>query len=327
MAHHHHHSHAGHDCHSGVTDRRRLIIAFFVISIFMVVEVIGGIISGSLALLADAGHMATDSVALLLAIVAKWLAEAKTKSNRFPFGFQRAQVLAGFLNGLGLFLLVGWLVWEAIHRMANPTEIMTGTMLVVAVLGLGANIVAFMVLHGGNTDDLNMRGAMLHVLSDIFGSVAAILSAIIIALTGYVLVDALLTLVVCALVLRSAWPLLNEAAYVLLQGAPESLEPEEIKSAMCEAIPDILDVHEIRIWMLTPEEPQLAMHIKVGNPARIQPVLEEAKKILKERFNIEQSTVQVECTECPDAVLDDTHSHHPDGHDQDGTNNLVSQPS
>ena len=313
MKHSHQHSHAGHDhdhhhghgCAHGVKDTRRLLIAFLIIISFMVLEVAGGIISGSLALLADAAHMATDAAALLLALSAKWLADKKPRqSHLFPFGFQRAQVLAGFLNGVGLLVLVAWLIWESIHRIMNPREIMTGLMLAVAIVGLAANCAAFAVLHSGNTKDLNMRGAMLHVMGDIFGSIAAIMSAIIISLTGWVAVDAVLTVLVSALIVRSAMPLLSEASHILLQGAPRNFNPREI-TARLEAVDGVRNVHHLQMWMLTPEEPQLAMHVRVDDPAKAQPALEKIKKLLTEEYQITQSTIQVECPGCPDDLQSD----------------------
>ncbi len=298
MSHAHSHQH-DHDCAHGVADRRRLLIAFVIITIFMVVEIFGGLISGSLALLADAGHMAADAGALFLALMAKWFADRKP-DDKFPFGLQRAQVLAGFLNGLGLIILVVWLAWESVKRFMDPSEILAGYMLAVAVAGLAANIVAFWVLHQGNMKDLNMRGAMLHVVGDIFGSAAAIVSAIVIWFTGFVAVDAILTLLVCGLILRSAFPLLNEAARVLLQGAPQDFKSDEMITVLKSKVPGINDIHDLQLWMLTPEEPRLAMHIKVDGPNKAQTVLQGVKLVLADDYQINYSTIQIECPDCPD---------------------------
>ncbi len=297
--HSHHHVH-GHDCSHGVSDGRRLLIAFLIISGFMVVEIFGGIISGSLALLADAGHMAADSGALLLALVAKWLADKETDADNYPFGLQRAQVLAGLLNGLLLLVLVGWLCYEAFVRIQNPSEILTGYMLVVAVIGLGANLVAFWVLHRGNMNDLNMRGAMLHVMTDIFGSVAAILSAIVIFFTSWYAIDAVLTILVSILIVYSALPLVGQALRVLLQGAPQNFNSEELTNKLLDGVEGISDVHEVQVWMLTPEEPRLAMHLRVQTPEVAQDVLKKVKRILATDYGIEHSTIQIECIDCPD---------------------------
>ncbi|GGD00196.1 cation diffusion facilitator family transporter [Aquisalinus flavus] len=302
--HHHHHHHVPEG-----SDGSRLAIAFGVIFVFMIVEIVGGIISGSLALLADAGHMATDAGALLLALSARWLAARTARSSVFPFGLRRAQVLAGFINALALIALTIWLLWEAIQRFIDPQPILSGTMLLVAVAGLIANIVAFAVLHGGSHMDINMRGALLHVVGDIFGSVAAILSALIIGWTGFVRIDAILTLAVSVLIIRVAWPLLSEASHILLQGAPSNIDPDEIADTLTRRVDGVTGVHQLKVWMLTPEEPQLAMHLGVTSPAAAQDALTEVKRLLKELYGIEHSTIQVECEECPDRMLlddDDT---------------------
>ena len=296
--HHHHHHHV-----PDGSDGSRLAIAFGIIFVFMIVEIIGGIMSGSLALLADAGHMATDAGALLLALSARWLAERTARSSVFPFGLRRAQVLAGFINAIALIALTLWLLWEAIQRFIEPQPIMSGTMLLVAIAGLIANIAAFAVLHGGNRKDINLRGALLHVVGDIFGSVAAIASALIIGWTGFVRIDAILTLLVSALIIRVAWPLLSEASHVLLQGAPANIDTDDIAETLTQKVDGVTGVHQLKVWMLTPEEPQLAMHLGVSGPGVAQNVLTEVKRLLKEHYGIEHSTIQVECDECPDRVL------------------------
>lgn len=294
----------GHDHHhiDPASDGARLGIAFVIIATFMVVEIIGGLISGSLALLADAGHMATDAAALLLAISARWLASRNARSDIFPFGLRRAQVLAGFLNALALIVLTGWLIYEAVVRFFEPNEILSGYMLIVAIAGLVANLAAFAVLHGGNKSDLNLRGALLHVIGDIFGSVAAIGSALVIMATGFVRIDPILTLLVSGLILRYAWPLLSEASHILLQGAPSNLDTDDIVSTLETHVPGIREIHQLKVWMLTPEEPQLAMHLAVDDPALAPDILKQVKTILNDRFSIAQSTIQIECDGCPDLM-------------------------
>ncbi|MBB4657613.1 cation diffusion facilitator family transporter [Parvularcula dongshanensis] len=293
----HAHSHDGHD-HAdghdhGLTDASRLRVALLVIAGFMVVEVVGGLLSGSLALIADAGHMATDAIALALALGAKWLAQ-KPVTPSFPFGLKRAQVLAAFVNGLGLFVLIGFLLWESVKRLAEPPEIGSTLMLVVAVLGLLANIIAFFVLHGGDRHDVNMRGAILHVIGDILGSVAAIVSAVVIATTGWLYADPLVTLLVSALIARSAWQLTRETAHVLLQGAPETVDTTEMRAVLLDAAPDATDIHDFRLWMLTPAERELSMHVTVRDPACANATLMTLKKVLSERYGITHSTIQMD---------------------------------
>lgn len=289
----HAHNH-GHDF-SGFTDDRRLIWALVVIVSFGVIEIIGGLVSGSLALLADAGHMAMDGFAIGLALWARHLA-TKPSTAAFPFGQKRAQVLAAFVNAVLLFALIGVLGWESMGRLTSstPPDIGTGVMLTVAILGLGANFLAFWILHSGDRQDVNMRGAMLHVISDILGSVAAIASAVIIATTGWVAVDALVTLLVCGLIGRSAWSLLRETSHVLLQGAPPGFDPESIAKSLQRDVPGIQRVSRVRAWMLTPDAAHVTLTVWVDDPAFAGTVLRDVKKMLATQYRIENATVEID---------------------------------
>jgi cobalt-zinc-cadmium efflux system protein len=194
---------------------RRVTIALVLTGTFMVVEVIGGLLSGSLALLADAGHMLTDTMALALAAVA-FKVSKRPADTRLTYGYQRFQILAAFVNGLSLLLIVGWIMYEAIQRFITPETVMGPTMLVVAAAGLVINIIAFVVLHGGDRENLNIRGAALHVAGDLLGSVAAIVAAIIIIYTGWMQIDPILSVAVAFLILKSAWTLVKRSAHVLI---------------------------------------------------------------------------------------------------------------
>ncbi|WP_370337757.1 cation diffusion facilitator family transporter [Parvularcula marina] len=291
-SHHAHHHDAG---TAGMDDSRRLIFALLIIAGFAVVEIVGALLSGSLALLADAGHMVTDGTAIGLALVARHFA-GRSPTAAFPFGQHRAQVLAAFVNGLALFALIAFLLHESFQRFSNPQSIDVPIMLSVAVLGLLANFAAFAVLHRGNSNDVNMRGAILHVIGDILGSVAAIVSAIVILTTGWLAADPLVTLLVCALIARSAWRLVRETSVVLLEGAPEGLDREDIRRHI-EAIRHVVNVHDIKVWMLTPEHRQVTMHVQVDDPLFADETLRAVKTTLKAEFSIEQSTIQMEtCT-------------------------------
>jgi cobalt-zinc-cadmium efflux system protein len=194
-------------------------IALVLTATFMVVEVIGGILSGSLALLADAGHMLTDTMALTLAAVAFGVSARPADSKR-SYGYHRFQILAAFVNGLSLLLIVGWILIEAVRRLISPPDVMGKTMLIVASAGLLVNIVAFIILHGGDRENLNIRGAALHVAGDLLGSIAAIVAAIVIIFTAWMPIDPILSVVVALLILRSAWYLVKRSAHILLEGAP-----------------------------------------------------------------------------------------------------------
>ena len=291
---HHHHHHA-----SG--DAKRLIAAFVVIATFMVVEAVGGFISGSLALLADATHMMTDALALALAASAQWFA-GRPADGRLHFGYRRIQVLAAFVNGIALAFLIAWIVFEAVKRFFfAPRDVDWSLMLSIAVIGLIANGVAFVILHRSPNENVNIRGAMLHVVSDLLGSVAAIIAAIVIATTGWVRIDPILSIIVAILIGRSAWKLIVETGHILMEGAPNNINPEKFVAGLRKAAPDVIDVHRLRIWQLTPEESYLTMHARIDPTSSAQAALAAVKKYLEDEHGIVQSTIQIEDSDaCPD---------------------------
>jgi cobalt-zinc-cadmium efflux system protein len=286
-----------HDHHHGSADsEKRVLITLLLTGSFMVAEVVGGLMANSLALLADAGHMLTDTVSLALAFaafrVSRWPHDA-----RRTFGYHRFQVLAAFVNGLTLVAIVGWIAVEAIRRLFEPVEVLGGLMLAIALVGLLVNLVAFAILHGGDRDNLNIRGATLHVLADLLGSVAAIVAALVITLTGWMPIDPLLSLLVVALILRSAWMLVRKSAHILLEGAPDWLDADELREALTTAVPAVRDVHHVHVWMLTTERPLLTLHARVSPEADPQAALDAIHRALADRFGIEHATVQIETTE------------------------------
>ncbi len=196
------------------SNQRRVMIALVLTGTFMLVEVVGGIISGSLALLADAGHMLTDTMALSLAAMAFQVSK-RPPGGHLTYGYQRFQILAAFVNGLSLLAVVGWILFEAVSRFFNPRDVLGETMLVVATAGLVINLVSFAVLHTGDKENLNIRGAALHVAGDLLGSIAAIVAAIIIINTGWTPIDPILSVAVAALILKSAWSLVKRSAHIL----------------------------------------------------------------------------------------------------------------
>ncbi len=298
-------SHCGH-AFDKLSDGRRLAAAFCVIAVFMVVEAVGGIVSGSLALLADATHMLTDALALALAASAQWLA-GRPADNRLHFGYRRTQVLAAFVNGIALAFLLAWIFIEALRRFFfAPVDVDWSLMLNVAFLGLLANGVAYLILHGSSSANMNVRGAMLHVVSDLLGSVAAIIGALIIATTGWTRIDPILSIIVALLIGRSAWRLLRETAHVLMEGAPTHIDVEKLVVDLRRAAPEVADIHQVQIWQLTPDEIRLTMHAKIKSPDHVESALQRMKAFLEANYGIDQSTVQVETgDECPDCRVDD----------------------
>ncbi len=282
---------------------RRLLWAFGVIVVFMVVEIIGGILSGSLALLADATHMLTDGLALALAASAQLLA-VRPADNKLHFGYRRTQVLSAFVNGIFMAVLLAWIVYEAIRRSLNPIEIDAPLMLGVAIIGLAANVVAFFILHSPGERDLNMRGALLHVIGDLMGSVAAIIAAIVIWTTGWMQIDPLLSLLVACLIGVSAYRLVRESGFILLEGAPSDIDIVELADGLKGSTPLICNVHHVQISQITPDQPRLTLHACVDNASDAAAALAAAKEYLDQKYDIHHSTIQVEVRgDCPDECL------------------------
>lgn len=282
------------------SNRRRVRFALVLTGLFMVVEVAGGLLSGSLALLADAGHMLTDTMALALAAVA-FRVSARPADSKLSFGYHRFQILAAFVNGLTLLLIVGWILFEALQRFMDPPMVTGGLMLGVAAAGLLVNIVVFAVLHGGGQENLNIRGAALHVLGDLLGSIAAIAAAVVIVFTGWMPIDPLLSVVVAVLILHSAWLLVKRSAHFLLEGTPEGLDVEHMQQSLRAGVPQICGIHHVHVWGLTPQYLMLTMHIIIDREhGNTTTVVRRVKTLLKDEFGIRHSTIEVETGECAD---------------------------
>ncbi|RLA26950.1 MAG: cation transporter [Gammaproteobacteria bacterium] len=279
---------------------KRVQIALALTATFMLVEVVGGILSGSLALLADAGHMLTDTMALALTAFA-FRMSVRPADKKHSFGYQRFQIIAAFVNGLSLLLIVGWILIEAVRRFIDPPDVIGQTMLVVAAAGLVVNIIAFIILHGGDQQNLNMRGAALHVIGDLLGSVAAIVAAIVIMSTGWMPIDPILSVVVAMLILRSAWKLVRRSAHILLEGAPEWLDVADIQAKIISTVPDVSGVHHVHVWCQTPQNLMLTMHVVLDESvADVTAVVRSVKQILQAEFGINHSTIEVEKGDCAD---------------------------
>jgi cobalt-zinc-cadmium efflux system protein len=303
----HSHAHAGHDHHHGHDhghghhhrhdDTGRVLAAFALTAGFMLVEVVGGVLSGSLALVADAGHMLTDAAALALSWFALRIA-GRAPDPRRSYGYHRFQVLAAFTNGGVLIAVSLWIVLEAVQRLFAPEEVRGGLMLGVAAAGFFANAACFLILHGGNRDNLNIRGALLHVLSDLLGSAAAMVAAVVILLTGWTPIDPILSVLVALLILRSAWDLVGRSWHVLMEGTPEGFDPEELKRDLVTAVPGVEDVHHVHLWALTPERPLVTLHARIADGLDHDTALRRLQSRLGERFGLQHATIQVERGEC-----------------------------
>jgi cobalt-zinc-cadmium efflux system protein len=284
----------------GGGNMRRVIVALALTGTFMIVEVVGGILAGSLALLADAGHMLTDTMALALAAIAFHVSKRPADARR-TFGYQRFQILAAFVNGLSLLLIVGWILFEAMRRFVVPVEVTGSTMLVVAAAGLVVNVIAFAVLHGGDRDNLNIRAAALHVAGDLLGSVAAIVAAVVIIYTGWMAIDPLLSIAVAFLILKSAWALVQQSGHVLLEGAPEWLDREQMQQKIIDRVPEVNGIHHVHVWGLTPQDLMLTMHITIASEVPdATAIVRRVKATLKDDYGIGHSTIEIETADCAD---------------------------
>jgi cobalt-zinc-cadmium efflux system protein len=294
----HAHAHA-HGADAAADNERRVFWTLVLTAGFMVVEVAGGIAAGSLALLADAGHMLTDTASLTLAWAAFRIGRRPHDQKR-SYGYHRFQVLAAFVNGVALIAVTGWIAIEAIRRLLAPVAVEGGLMLVIASLGLLVNIAAFAILHGGDRENLNIRGAALHVLGDLLGSVAAIVAGGVIYATGWTPIDPLLSALVALLILRSAWLLVRKSAHILLEGTPDWLDVDELKAGLVAAIPAVQDVHHVHAWMLTSERPLLTMHARIQDGADRDRTLLEIRGFLERDYGIGHATIQLEPAGCAD---------------------------
>jgi len=306
----HGHAHDRHAHHEGSLDgsevaagnKRRVLIAASLTCGFMIVEAVGGILTGSLALLADAGHMLTDSVALILAYAAYRVSE-RPGTSRMTYGFDRLKILVAYTNGLTVLAIALWIVAEAVQRFLTPAPILGGAMLVVATMGLAVNVVVFLTLHGGDRASLNLRGAILHVLGDLLGSVAAIAAALIILATGWYPADPLLSVLVALLLLWSAGKLIRESGLILLEGAPPHVDRNDVAMDLGREIDGVSDIHHMHVWSLDDRQLVATLHARVQPGADPERVVSDIKTRLAEAHGIRHATVEAESgRECPDTV-------------------------
>lgn len=299
--HDHAHGHGHGDDHGHDHDAppaRTVARALVLIGGFMFVEVVGGLLTDSLTLLADAGHMFLDASALGFAFVALKLSE-RSSDERLSYGYHRYQVLASFLNGLLLAALVVWILIEAYGRLREPAQMHALPALLIAATGLVVNLIAWRWLHAG-ADNAAVQSAMLHVLGDLLGSGAAILAALVVWLTGWGYADPLLAVVIAAILARGAWQLLRDAGHILLEGVPRGLDLEHIRGTLTAAVPAVVDIHHIHAWALTAEKPLVTLHATVLPEADLSTVMRALKAELLHEFGIDHSTIQVEHDVCPD---------------------------
>jgi cobalt-zinc-cadmium efflux system protein len=285
---HHHHSHAP----SASADRGPLALALALIAGFMVVEVVAAVLAGSLALLSDAAHMLTDAGAIALALVAARLA-ARPAFGAFTFGLRRAEILSAQINGALLLALAVVIAVDAVGRLSHPPEVDGGLVLLVGAIGAVVNVAAAAALARAERQSLNVEGARMHVLADLFGSVGAMAAGAIVLATGFDRADPIAALLVSALMLRSSWSLLRESGRVLLEAAPRGYDPQAIGQALA-AHPGVAEVHDLHLWEVTSGFPALAAHVMVPSGADCHGLRRDLQDLLRDRFHIDHTTLQVE---------------------------------
>jgi cobalt-zinc-cadmium efflux system protein len=296
---HHHHGHAHGPADVHAQNESRVAWAALLTGGFMLVEAVGGLLSGSLALLADAGHMLTDAASLALAWLAFRIAHRPADWQR-TYGFHRFQVLAAYSNGLTLGFIAVAIVYAAIMRLYEPTEVLAGPMLAIAVIGLLVNLLSFRILHGAERDNVNIKGALLHVMGDLLGSVAAIAAALVILWTGWTPIDPLLSALVAILILRGAWFLVRETGHILLEGAPANLDVRALRADLMAAVPGVEDIHHVHAWSLTQDKPMVTLHARIADVQGGDRIASAIKAVLQKRYGVDHATVDIECDACAD---------------------------
>lgn len=323
MTHSPEHDHGGHDhgaprsgghghshSHANGANSRAVGIAALLTGGFMGIEAFGGYVSGSLALLADAGHMATDFVALSMAWLAFRVARRPADAKR-TYGFARLSVLAAFVNGLALFLVAIWIVFEAIHRLGAPEPVRGGLMFLIATCGLFINLLTFWILSRGDRENLNMRGAILHVLSDLLGSLAAMIAALVILWTGWLPIDPILSVLVAVLVLHAAWGVVRDSAHILLEGSPDNFDAAALAADLRANIPGLIAARHLHAWSITEERPMVTLEALIAPGTDPEAARRAIKARLTEAHGFTHSTVEIQINSdaAPSPRLPDAAAH------------------
>jgi cobalt-zinc-cadmium efflux system protein len=278
--------------HSRVADRRLLAIALGLIVVLMIGEIAAGLVAGSLALLADAGHLLTDAAALAGAVVASRLASRPARGP-WTFGLGRAEILAAQANGIALLLIGLWIVYGAVRRLVSPPDVHGGIVLVVALAGIAVNLTATVVLSRADRESLNVRGAFLHVATDLAAFIGTALAGALILLTGWNRFDPLAALGVAALCLFSSWSLLRDSGRIFMEGSPAGIDPDEVAGALA-ADPDVVEVHDLHIWTVTSGFPALAAHVLVSPETDCHGARRRLQRLLHDRYQLHHVTLQVD---------------------------------
>lgn len=297
MGHHHHgHDHHHHD-HIREGNKKGLMIALFITLGIMLLEFFGGLITNSLALLSDAGHMLSDASSLALSLIAMWFATRPASPNK-TYGFYRFEILAALANGVTLFVIAGFIVHEAFERFFDPQTVSSGTMMLIAFIGLVANLLSAWVLmnQGDVKHNVNLKSAYLHVLGDALGSVGAIIAGFVMYFFDWYVADPIISVVVALLILKSAWGVIKQTIHILMEGTPITINQQEVKQEL-QSIQGVRDVHDLHIWTITSGLDSLTCHILIEDDENEQKILQEAINRIKTKYKIEHATIQIEKSE------------------------------
>ncbi|MCM3239216.1 cation diffusion facilitator family transporter [Heyndrickxia oleronia] len=299
---HHHHSgdhHGHHHGHSHFAETREgnkkgLIIALTITAGIMLLEFFGGLVTNSLALLSDAGHMLSDTSSLILSLFAIWFAQRPASRNK-TYGFYRFEILAALFNGLTLFIISGIIVWEAYGRFFEPPTVASGSMMVIAAIGLIANLISAwsLIRKSDIKNNVNLRSAYLHILGDALGSVGAIIAGALMLLFDWYIADPIISVIVALLILKSAWGVMKQSIHILMEGTPITIDQSEVESYL-KQINGVINVHDLHIWTITSGLDSLSCHLLVEEHADTQEILQRAIDLIKDKFQIEHTTIQIE---------------------------------
>ncbi|MCR8642220.1 cation diffusion facilitator family transporter [Paenibacillus sp. N1-5-1-14] len=298
---HHHHNHGADLLRQG--NKKGLIFALCITFGIMLLEFFGGLITNSLALLSDSGHMLSDTASLFLSLVAFTVA-ARAASSKKSYGYHRFEILAALFNGVTLFVIAGFIMWEAYNRFWEPPTVQSGSMMLIALIGLAANLLsAWALMRKGDVhNNVNMRSAYLHVLGDALGSVGAIIAGLVMYFFGWYIADPIISVLVSLLILKSAWGIITHTFHILMEGTPSSINPTAVKQALLN-ITGTQDVHDLHIWTITSGLDALSCHIRIADPAQQQLILQQAIHVIKEKFDIDHATIQIETSDIEHGVL------------------------
>jgi cobalt-zinc-cadmium efflux system protein len=289
---HHRHNHHHNQEPLRETGKSRLRLILVLTSLFFVVEVLGGLWTNSLALLSDAGHMLSDMFALGLSLFAFWLSSKKPSPTK-TYGYYRFEIVAAFINGVLIILIALWIFGEAYRRFQHPAAVKSVPMLFIAIIGLMINVLGIYLLHKAGTKNLNIRGALIHLIGDAAGSVGAVTAAVVITLTGWTLFDPLVSVLIGLLIIYSAWRLLWDVVNILMQGVPPHIDLKSIKEAML-SVDGVTGLCDLHIWSLTSQVDMLSAHVVVEDMARNKEILQKLTCVINERFGIDHVTLQIE---------------------------------